>query len=104
MDMNVVITAHHRLPAPPGSDPKFVEKTYGETTRPDLPKEVLTLMYKYTSILGYMERISNTSRQITVQPNSRLTAKTWIQFPEDKVSDDVFVATINAARKGIENV
>lgn len=97
--VNVLISLHHSLP-----NIQSTEKMYGDTTRPDLPKEVLTLLLKNTSVLGYMERGSDGKRKITVQPNRRLTAKTWIKFPQDEVSDDVFVETITNYRKGINNV
>lgn len=98
-EVNVIVTLHHNLPSVQSS----TEKMYGDTTRPDLPKEVLTLLLKNTSVLGYMERSSSGERTIKVQPSRRLTAKTWIKFPADEVSDTVFVDTIMNYRKGINN-
>lgn len=98
--VNTIVTCHHQLPAASPSQ----EKMYGDTTRPDLPKEVLTLLLKYTSVLGYMERSNSGERTLKVQPNRRLTAKSWIKFPDDEVSDTVFVETVLNNRKGIDNV
>lgn len=96
VNVNVILTLHHSLPPAQVS----AEKMYGNTTRPDLPKEVLTLLLKYTSVLGYMERARDGSRSLHVQPNKDLTAKSWIRFSGDKVSDNEFLTTIQNYRKG----